>query len=397
MSDWFYLEGRQRIGPVDAKSLKALAQSGQLGPKDYVWKEGMTDWTEASRIKGLFPKAPPPPPPSAVPSETAVSPTIASPETVTPASRSLPESATATATSQSQTFGIWYNAKFGHLPIVGQVMLWLFYGFVWIPVYYTTSNRNGSSNADGESSPETAVSPTIASPETVTPASRSLPESATATATSQSQTFGIWYNAKFGHLPIVGQVMLWLFYGFVWIPVYYTTSNRNGSSNADGESSLSNLWFVLCCFPYLAFVGWLYAGIRSNHKPYFAWAVVYVVPCLLLFVAMPQPEAEPRHEVMVVFMFAWFAGIIHASFKRQEVNLRIKYASARKSGDVQLDARIRAEYEQEQPASANDATQADPTSSLAIPKQPSIVFRFFLFVGAAVGSWLITRLLDAFL
>ena len=312
MSDWFYLEGRQRIGPVDAKSLKALAQSGQLGPKDYVWKEGMTDWTEASRIKGLFPKAPPPPPPSAVPSETA-------------------------------------------------------------------------------------VSPTIASPETVTPASRSLPESATATATSQSQTFGIWYNAKFGHLPIVGQVMLWLFYGFVWIPVYYTTSNRNGSSNADGESSLSNLWFVLCCFPYLAFVGWLYAGIRSNHKPYFAWAVVYVVPCLLLFVAMPQPEAEPRHEVMVVFMFAWFAGIIHASFKRQEVNLRIKYASARKSGDVQLDARIRAEYEQEQPASANDATQADPTSSLAIPKQPSIVFRFFLFVGAAVGSWLITRLLDAFL
>ena len=314
MSDWFYLEDGQRIGPVDAKSLKALAQSGQLGPKDYVWTEGMPDWKEAIRIKGLFPKGPPPPPPSAVPSGTAVSPTIASPETVTPESRSLPQS---------------------------------------------------------------------------------LPESATATATSQSQTFATWYSAKFGHLPIAGQAVLWLFYGFVWIPVYYATSNSSGSSKADGESSPFNLWFVWCCIPYLAFVGWLHAGIRSNHKPYFAWAVVYVLPFLLLFfAAVQQPEAEPRDEVMVVIMFAWFAGIIHASLKRQEVNLRIKFASAGKSGDVQLEERIRAEYEGEQPASANDTTQAVPTPSFAIPNQTSIVFRFFLFVGAGVGAWLLDRLLD---
>jgi hypothetical protein len=57
-SSWFYTRGGKKEGPVSSKELKNLADSGQLQPTDYVWKEGMTLWTPATRIKGLFPSLP---------------------------------------------------------------------------------------------------------------------------------------------------------------------------------------------------------------------------------------------------------------------------------------------------------------------------------------------------
>jgi len=70
MSQWYYSKNGQRQGPVSSEQLRQLAASGQLQPSDSVWKEGMSQWTEAQRMKGLFPAAPtadshvPPPMPS---------------------------------------------------------------------------------------------------------------------------------------------------------------------------------------------------------------------------------------------------------------------------------------------------------------------------------------------
>jgi hypothetical protein len=55
MSEWHYSKNNQQQGPVSAEQLKQLAASGQLNPSDLVWKEGMGQWTEARKIKGLFP------------------------------------------------------------------------------------------------------------------------------------------------------------------------------------------------------------------------------------------------------------------------------------------------------------------------------------------------------
>lgn len=56
-NEYFYARGEEQFGPVPAAQLKALATSGELGPTDLVWKEGMPDWVEARRIKGLCPPA----------------------------------------------------------------------------------------------------------------------------------------------------------------------------------------------------------------------------------------------------------------------------------------------------------------------------------------------------
>jgi hypothetical protein len=61
--EWYYTkDGKNRVGPVSSSDLQALARSGELGPTDLVWKEGMAQWTPASLIKDLFtsvqPKSP---------------------------------------------------------------------------------------------------------------------------------------------------------------------------------------------------------------------------------------------------------------------------------------------------------------------------------------------------
>ena len=69
-TEWFFSKSGQQLGPVSSEQLKQLADSGHLQPSDLVWRDGMGQWVEARKIKGLFPvqttQAPlfPPPVPS---------------------------------------------------------------------------------------------------------------------------------------------------------------------------------------------------------------------------------------------------------------------------------------------------------------------------------------------
>jgi hypothetical protein len=51
---WYYARWGQQQGPVTSQQLHSLAQAGQLSPNDLVWKEGLPNWVEASRVRGLF-------------------------------------------------------------------------------------------------------------------------------------------------------------------------------------------------------------------------------------------------------------------------------------------------------------------------------------------------------
>lgn len=53
-TEWHYSKSGERFGPFSASDLKALAQSGELLPSDLIWKDGMSEWTPAVRLKGLF-------------------------------------------------------------------------------------------------------------------------------------------------------------------------------------------------------------------------------------------------------------------------------------------------------------------------------------------------------
>jgi hypothetical protein len=55
--EWFYARGaspQQQRGPVAWERLIELAQAGELLPADRVWSTGMSDWSPASTVPGLF-------------------------------------------------------------------------------------------------------------------------------------------------------------------------------------------------------------------------------------------------------------------------------------------------------------------------------------------------------
>jgi hypothetical protein len=56
MSQWFYMKGDLKRGPVDTATLRQLAASGELTPTDRIWREGLSGWVRASQAKGLFPE-----------------------------------------------------------------------------------------------------------------------------------------------------------------------------------------------------------------------------------------------------------------------------------------------------------------------------------------------------
>ena len=62
---WYYMDNGNQVGPVGAAQLKQLVAAGRLHHDTSVWKEGLTEWIPASKLKGLFnsPQTPPPPPP----------------------------------------------------------------------------------------------------------------------------------------------------------------------------------------------------------------------------------------------------------------------------------------------------------------------------------------------
>ncbi len=70
------IEGKQH-GPLSNSELKSLADSKRLMPTDHVWKEGMTEWVPAIKIKGLF-TVPPPLAPTNVPTRAPSQPDVAS-------------------------------------------------------------------------------------------------------------------------------------------------------------------------------------------------------------------------------------------------------------------------------------------------------------------------------
>ena len=53
---WFYAKNDEQLGPVSTAELKKLAGAGELAPDDLVWREGLDDWSPASKLKGLFPE-----------------------------------------------------------------------------------------------------------------------------------------------------------------------------------------------------------------------------------------------------------------------------------------------------------------------------------------------------
>jgi len=52
--EWYYSLNNERLGPVHFSKLQSLAESGQLGQSNLVWRDGFADWQPATSVDGLF-------------------------------------------------------------------------------------------------------------------------------------------------------------------------------------------------------------------------------------------------------------------------------------------------------------------------------------------------------
>ena len=55
MIEWFYGKGGQQFGPIDEVTLSARIATGEIGPQDLVWNEGMDSWKPLQEIRHLAP------------------------------------------------------------------------------------------------------------------------------------------------------------------------------------------------------------------------------------------------------------------------------------------------------------------------------------------------------
>ncbi len=88
MIEWFYGKGGQQFGPIDEVTLSARIATGEIGPQDLVWNEGMDSWKPLQEIRHLAPsgndsqsqdshdQTPEPPQPSYAPPVEVKAPTL---------------------------------------------------------------------------------------------------------------------------------------------------------------------------------------------------------------------------------------------------------------------------------------------------------------------------------
>lgn len=114
MSEWEWFQAKQ------VKGLFAAAQSTATA--------GSSPIPNAAQVKqNAATKMPPPAPISAS----------------YPGASGQPTSQQSSPVSRS-SFGPWYRARLGKLPIILQVILWWFYGFIWIPIWWFVSRNEMS-------------------------------------------------------------------------------------------------------------------------------------------------------------------------------------------------------------------------------------------------------------
>ena len=141
---WYYVKDGQQYGPISAFELKQKADSGELGPDDLVRSEDRQKWSRAAATNGLFTTKNVPTPPSS-PSAPPPLPTLSKPPPLPPGSADS-SSPNNVAQFAVRPFGEWYRTSWlGRKLLVAQVIVWLLYGFMWIPYwYFSTATPPGS-------------------------------------------------------------------------------------------------------------------------------------------------------------------------------------------------------------------------------------------------------------
>lgn len=111
--EWYYAQNGQRIGPVSLAAVQTLLSRGALGVEDYVWTEGMANWSPVGTVPELS---------AATVGVTTATPTVAQPPQQQPAGYPQPAYGGYTSPYPQQglgTVGYYTPPSMGGLPYAG--------------------------------------------------------------------------------------------------------------------------------------------------------------------------------------------------------------------------------------------------------------------------------------
>jgi len=115
--EWFAMIRGKQAGPLTRDELIARANEGDVGPRTYLWREGMDAWQRAVDVPDLFEMFPQlPPPPSRPPVQTASIAVLPHPPEPRPVASAEPPAAAAPAEPATATDAVDLPRGAGELP-----------------------------------------------------------------------------------------------------------------------------------------------------------------------------------------------------------------------------------------------------------------------------------------
>ena len=131
------------------------------------------------------------------------------------------------------------------------------------------------------------------------------------------------------------------------------------------------LWFVWSFFPFINWIAWVHASIRSHRRAYLLFAAGYFLLILPYFLVYPGGADEktlkafqqtaPWFVTGALIFVSWIGGICHTLWARKTVNLEIKYATiVTNKAHAELEKRVAAQYGM-QPTAVNPGKTSPPT------------------------------------
>lgn len=53
-AEWYYLSNQKQVGPVELSAIQSLVRNGLLSSSSLVFGPGLTEWTQAGQVHGIF-------------------------------------------------------------------------------------------------------------------------------------------------------------------------------------------------------------------------------------------------------------------------------------------------------------------------------------------------------
>jgi hypothetical protein len=190
--------------------------------------------------------------------------------------------------------------------------------------------------------------------------------------TKSNQDLPDWLTAIGSVVWIGGLIHFFLVKKAMSLRLHFAAATGQGGANLWPPP-----WRIWSYIPGIHFATWIHAAIRSKYVPYYFLAAIYAVPvCLYGVLSERTPDGHTDGPVwaMTLVLVSWIVCIIHATILTSDVNAHIEKAASGNNVDLELEERIRQEYE------------AKPAAPATMPAPRAIADPFAVTTGPTTNT-----------